>query len=1098
MDPVSLLALGLGAGLVQVASKLGEMVVEPALEPAQELLKARLQRGFRRVEKDQELRSAVRAALKDAGAPLDDDNQVAAWLQRSGLARLGAEGAHALRRQVARAVLAFSDPQAPPPEDLRIALGWPREREMELSRLLVSLREALAGLDEWKDLLVYADAAIERDLLRGILAQLEKLDTLVVHAEAGDALRVVIADQELSVEAAERIEKRYRDELVRDLYWHDFRGIVQIRQDVRLPLADIYLELALLESGDDRRRQARERLLELGEAERLREEERRLEQRVGDALAEAQRLVILGEPGAGKTLSLRFIALMLAYGYGAARLGLEEPYIPLLVRLADYARALEANPNLALDNYLFEYIEDYYASDRRLGEYLRLVLEDGSCTILLDGLDEVGRDPLKGRSLRTQVVRRVQQFAGRWCNGGRGNRLVVTSRIEGYWVEALRDCSHVQLSPLRPPEEVEAFLLKWYTAHEQAHERGLPYDIARLRARAQVDQLLPSILEWPSVRRLATNPLLLTILALIHENVGRLPNRRIKLYEIAARTLIESWRQAQVGLPDELLAELGEDMVVRVMAPMAYWLHVTHPGGTASYEDWCKRLVEILEEEGYEGEARGLAERFLAHARQESGLLAERGLGQYGFFHLTFEEYLAARQIARQRAEERREMLKAHWRDPRWTEVILLAAGQLAIIESRTDDVSEFVENLLKMEPGEPELRGRPALLAGGALADIGARAVKRATLRWTLDALRETMQDVDPETGRPYLGPYHTLRTRAEAGDVLDELGWLPGDLYEFVLIDDRPPTIDQRPPTIDQRPPTIDHRPLTTDQRPPTTDQRPPTTDQRPSTTDYGQSSVVGSLFYLARYPVTNAQYARFLAAEDYADPELWHGFPRFDQASQLMNEDWGEAAWKWYQDPQDILGSRVRDEAGRVLPRYWNDARFGIARRGVPLVGISWYEANAYCRWLLRHWDSLEEGTANPGLRPASVRLPVEAEWLLAAGGDRPGERFPWDLPGKVTKDIDEVTRRANVRESEIGRTTPMGMYPLGASQPYGLWDLAGNVWEWQANYSSVSHNYLGLRGGSWHHDVRNARPAVCGVDSPNFRRNYLGFRVLVSPK
>ena len=85
-----------------------------------------------------------------------------------------------------------------------------------------------------------------------------------------------------------------------------------------------------------------------------------------------------------------------------------------------------------------------------------------------------------------------------------------------------------------------------------------PEDIAATSAQPEkVDKLLPSIMEWPSVRRLATNPLLLTILALIHENVGRLPNRRIKLYEIAAHTLIESWRQAQSGLPDELLAELG-------------------------------------------------------------------------------------------------------------------------------------------------------------------------------------------------------------------------------------------------------------------------------------------------------------------------------------------------------------------------------------------------------------------------------------------------------------------------------------------------------------------------------------------------------------
>ena len=84
-------------------------------------------------------------------------------------------------------------------------------------------------------------------------------------------------------------------------------------------------------------------------------------------------------------------------------------------------------------------------------------------------------------------------------------------------------------------------------------------------------------------------------------------------------------------------------------------------------------------------EAPGIVDRFLHHARHEAGLLAERGLGQFGFFHLTFEEYLAARQMARQRVEGRRRMLRDHWEDPRWSEVILLLGwrkgGWLAVAQ---------------------------------------------------------------------------------------------------------------------------------------------------------------------------------------------------------------------------------------------------------------------------------------------------------------------------------------------------------------------------------------------------------------------------------
>ncbi|MEW5869294.1 MAG: SUMF1/EgtB/PvdO family nonheme iron enzyme [Chloroflexota bacterium] len=1024
MDALTVaIAVALAEGLVQVGGKLAAATVDAALKPAKEMLEARLLGGFRQAEKDHKLLKVVQGALQDAGAPVDDSDKLKLHLKRTGLARLSAEGNHALRRQAARAVLAFTDPQAGPPEELVVALGWPRSQKEELARLLAALRAGLAGLQGWGDLVRYADAAAERSLLSDMLAALQKLDSLYVQSEAGQALRVVIEQHAISTEEAARIEEKYRADLICDYYWHDFRGIVQMKRDIRLPLVEIYMELGLLGMGDEAQRQkAQERLLALRDEERLEEEERRLEQqRVSDALRSAQRLVILGEPGAGKTISLRFIALLLAYGYGAARLGLDQPYIPLVIRLADFARALESNPALPLDAYLLEHVRQAYVDAPNIERlFLHHALEQGACMVLLDGLDEVGGDPLNGRPLRVRVVQRVQQLADRWCNRQRGNRLVVTSRIEGYWDEALRGFEHTQLSPLRPPDEVEEFLLRWYTAHERSHQPDLPLEQAEKRAAGRVAELLPSIMNWPSVRRLATNPLLLTILALIHENVGRLPNRRIKLYEIAAQTLIESWRRAQTGMPNELLAEFGEETVMRVMAPLAYWLHEERPGGTAQVEEWQARLTEILSREGYEQEARLLTERFLHHARHEAGLLAERGLGQYGFFHLTFEEYLAARQIARQRAEERCKMLQAHWADPRWQEVILLAAGQIGIVESRTDDASDYIEDLLKMETADRELAGRPALLAGRALADIGLRSVKNATRRWTLQALHEAMQDLDPDTGKPNETDFVPLRTRAAAGDVLDELGWLPPDLYEFVRID---------PAGLAQ----------------------------------HGlRAEGVELPFYLGKYPVTNAQYARFVQAEDFADPLLWRGFPKFDERSRLMQGDWGEAGWEWLQ-------SALQREAavdGRIYPRYWNDPRFGVARRGVPVVGVTWYEASAYCRWLARHWGELEEGPANPGLRPAQARLPREAEWALAAGGEMPRERFPWDAPGAVTqeKELEEILRRANV-EGKIGRTTPVGMYPLGASWPFGLRDLAGNAWEWQANFVDKDHDYPALRGGAW---------------------------------
>ena len=181
----------------------------------------------------------------------------------------------------------------------------------------------------------------------------------------------------------------------------------------------------------------------------------------------------------------------------------------------------------------------------------------------------------------------------------------------------------------------------------------------KARAAGRVADLLPQLMDTPSVKRLATNPLLLTILVLIYENVGKLPNRRAKLYDTCTKTLIESWRQEQTERQSKLLDDLGEEseqIVTRVMAALAYWLHERYPGGAAPLAECRDQLRAILtQDEGYEPhQAEEIAESLLDYANCEAGLLCERGLGRYGFFHLTFEEYLAAYHLARRDPTEAR------------------------------------------------------------------------------------------------------------------------------------------------------------------------------------------------------------------------------------------------------------------------------------------------------------------------------------------------------------------------------------------------------------------------------------------------------------
>jgi formylglycine-generating enzyme required for sulfatase activity len=195
--------------------------------------------------------------------------------------------------------------------------------------------------------------------------------------------------------------------------------------------------------------------------------------------------------------------------------------------------------------------------------------------------------------------------------------------------------------------------------------------------------------------------------------------------------------------------------------------------------------------------------------------------------------------------------------------------------------------------------------------------------------------------------------------------------------------------------------------------------------------------SNFYLARYPVTVAQYRLFA-----------------EQTEREMDEEW------------------------RRKNRFDNH----------PVVEVSWHDAVAYCEWLT-------EELKDSGWR---ISLPKEAQWEKAAR-DADDRIYPWK------GDFDE--NRLNCAGTGIGTTSPVGCFPGGES-PYGMQDMAGNVWEWCADWfgksyyaSSPSDNPVGpaegsfrvLRGGSWGDTAGYCRVAFRRRNAPVSRSDFLGFRL-----
>jgi formylglycine-generating enzyme required for sulfatase activity len=844
------------------------------------------------------------------------------------------------------------------------------------------------------------------------------------------------------IPALSELRSKYLQDLVRRYEWLDFSGIPQVRNIVRLRLEDILVPLSatkelpkgdtLAEAIGHRRGKGRgpDELTDLAEREAA---ERRVA--LKDALAE-RRLVILGDPGSGKTTLLKHVSLTLGRGRGD-ELGLGkdgDTLLPILFPIAAYATALRQGDR-ALSDYLGEYFAARELPD--LAPLFRDALEGGHAIVLLDGLDEV-QDP----GVRLQIVRRVQDFVRRFSN----NRYVVTSRIAGYEQARLGDFAHVTVLPFGN-KDIERFAGRWCLAYERVTDAS---PAAEARAGQRARDLVSAIQASESVRRLATNPLLLTIIALIHYLNVRLPERRVELYRLSVEALAESWNRARSLGGQAIDLYLGERrldarFVVNILGPVALWLHKSQPGGLMEQRALEAKLAEILrDQEGVaEARARELAYAFLDLVRRGSGLLQERGLGLYGFLHLTFEEYLAARVIADLDTDPAATLVR-HWPDPAWREVILLTLGA-----SPRAQATRLIEALLA-GPTEDETRGKNIVLAGQALADVGRDGVVRRVWEKTIGVLRGMLEEQDPRKLVP-------VQTRVEAGDALGLLGdpritddaWVEVSAGEFLM-----GTTQHEVEELVKRY-GKDWENWAKDEVP--------------------KNRIPVQAFRIGKCPVTNLEFKRFLDAGGYE-----------------MRRYWSEGGWQWrHRKPEEEKGlPEWRRREGRKEPRFWQDPSFGIRKPNRPVVGVTWYEVVAYCNWLtekLRRDGKIGQSDV--------VRLPTEAEWEKAARGVD-GRWWPWG------NEWDQ--NRANTEEGGVGGTTPVGIYPGGVS-PYGCYDMAGNVWEWtgslykpypyQPDDGREDPNAEGsrvIRGGSWGSPQGSARCAHAAAAPPDERSGNLGFR------
>ncbi|MFD9591953.1 NACHT domain-containing protein, partial [Kitasatospora sp. NPDC059973] len=403
-----------------------------------------------------------------------------------------------------------------------------------------------------------------------------------------------------------------------------------------------------------------------------------------------RRVVVLGDPGAGKSTLAKYTALALAGALEEmpAELAGLSGLVPVVVELRQYAQALWR------DRTIEDFLEHVDRQDRMCltRPVLEGLLARGRAVVFFDGLDEVF-DP----AVRAETARRITAFAADHPDV----RVVVTSREYGYRAGEFTAAGFAQVM-LQDLErgQVEEFIRRWYTAAHPAN-----FSLA-----SQLTQrLLGAVRGVRAVAELAGNPLLLTVLASM--GLGKtIPRERREVYAHAVEVLIEQWdRDAKFLAPHspvageaaQALEWLNVDKRLKVLQRIARRMQegAGRPAGTfIQHTELTGIISSYLTEQNISRTAADIAaEHVVDRLRTRNFLLAHYGGGVYGFVHRTFLEYLAASELLERYHEEewsRDEMvgvLAERAGDPAWHEVLLLVAGNL-----HQRGVAAFIAYLLR------------------------------------------------------------------------------------------------------------------------------------------------------------------------------------------------------------------------------------------------------------------------------------------------------------------------------------------------------------------------------------------------------------------